>query len=52
MADLARDGDLVAVAREAAIDTLRRDPSLARDPELLRVVQARWGERLALADVG
>jgi ATP-dependent DNA helicase RecG len=52
VADLARDGDLVAVAREAAIETLRRDPALAREPELLRVVWARWGERLALADVG
>jgi ATP-dependent DNA helicase RecG len=52
VADLVRDVKLVARAREAALATVRRDPRLRRDPELLRAVQARWGERLALADVG
>jgi ATP-dependent DNA helicase RecG len=52
IADLARDVKLVSVAREAALDAVRRDPALARDPELVRAVRARWGAKLALADVG
>jgi hypothetical protein len=52
VADLARDVKLVAVAREAALETVRNDPGLRRDPALARAVQERWGERLALADVG
>jgi ATP-dependent DNA helicase RecG len=52
IADLARDVKLVAVAREAAIETVRRDPELRRAPELVRAVKSRWGERLALAGVG
>ena len=52
IADLARDARLVSVAREAALETVRRDPGLARAPELARAVRARWGARLALADVG
>ncbi len=52
IANLARDVKRVAQAREAALETVRRDPGLSRAPELLRAVQARWGERLALADVG
>jgi hypothetical protein len=42
----------VSVAREAALEAVRRDPGLAREPELARAVRARWGARLALADVG
>jgi hypothetical protein len=42
----------VSAAREAALSTVRRDPGLRRSPELARAVHARWGERLALADVG
>lgn len=52
VADLARDAEWVAVARDAAIETLRRDPQLARARTLARTVQTRWGERLALVDVG
>ncbi len=52
IADLARDVKRVAQAREAALETVRRDPGLRRAPELLRAVAARWGEKLALADVG
>jgi ATP-dependent DNA helicase RecG len=52
IADLARDVKRVAQAREAALATVRRDPGLRRAPELLRAVQARWGDRLALAGVG
>jgi ATP-dependent DNA helicase RecG len=52
VADLARDVRWVAVAREAAIETVRRDPRLQRSPELARAVRERWGDRLALADIG
>jgi ATP-dependent DNA helicase RecG len=52
IADLLRDQRLLAVAREAAFDAVRRDPGLTRSHELRRAVAARWGERLALADVG
>jgi ATP-dependent DNA helicase RecG len=52
VADLVRDARLVSVAREAALTTVRRDPGLRAHPELLDAVRARWGDRLALADVG
>jgi ATP-dependent DNA helicase RecG len=52
IADFARDVKLVAVAREVALETVRRDPELRRDAALARAVRARWGERLALAGVG
>ena len=52
IADLVRDARLVSVARESALAALRRDPGLRRDRELRRAVEARWGERLALAGVG
>lgn len=52
IADLLRDARLVSVAREAALDTVRRDPGLRDQPVLRDAVRARWGDRLALADVG
>jgi len=52
MADLVRDARLLAVAREAALACVRRDPGLRRSPDLARAVAARWGDRLALAEVG
>jgi len=51
-ADLVRDARLVALAREAARETVRREPELARRPDLARVIRTRWGERLALVGVG
>ena len=51
-ADLVRDAKLVALAREAARETVRRNPGLARTPDLARAVKLRWGERLALVGVG
>jgi ATP-dependent DNA helicase RecG len=51
-ADLVRDARLVAAAREAAQQTVRRDPGLQRSPDLARAVETRWGERLALVGVG
>ena len=52
MADLVRDAALVEVAREAAIETVAADPGLLRAPRLMRAVEAHWGERLALIQVG
>jgi ATP-dependent DNA helicase RecG len=52
IADLVRDSDHLVAARQAAIDAVRGDPCLRRSPGLARAVQARWGDRLALADVG
>jgi ATP-dependent DNA helicase RecG len=52
VADLVRDARLVSVAREAALAHVRSDPGLARSPELARAVKARWGDRLALVDIG
>jgi len=51
-ADLVRDARLVALAKEAARETVRRDRKLLRAPELARAVETRWGERLALVGVG
>ncbi len=51
-ADLVRDAKLVALAREAAREAVRRNPGLARTPDLARAVKMRWGERLALVGVG
>ncbi|MEN8184260.1 MAG: ATP-dependent DNA helicase RecG, partial [Myxococcota bacterium] len=52
LADLVRDARLVALAREAALARVRSDPGLGRSPELAKAVQSRWGDRLALVDVG
>jgi ATP-dependent DNA helicase RecG len=52
IADLVRDARLLPVASQAALEGVRRDPGLARNPGLLRAVRARWGAKLALADVG
>jgi ATP-dependent DNA helicase RecG len=52
LADLVRDARLVSLARETALATLRGDPGLRRAPVLLRAVETRWGERLALVGVG
>jgi ATP-dependent DNA helicase RecG len=52
VADLLRDTRLLSTAREAALDTTRRDPTLHHTPDLLRAIQTRWGDRLALVGVG
>ncbi len=52
LADLIRDARLVSEAREAALELVRRDPGLRKSPDLARAVRSRWGERLALANVG
>jgi ATP-dependent DNA helicase RecG len=52
LADLLRDGDLLGVARDAARVLLRGDPGLRANAAVARAVSRRFGERLALADVG
>jgi len=52
IADLVRDARLVGLAREVALQTVRDDPRLGRQPELARAVRARWGDRLELAAIG
>ena len=52
IADLVRDVRLLPVASQAALETVRKNPGLARDAALLRAVAKRWGPRLALANVG
>ncbi len=52
IADLVRDAELVEVARSAAWEAVERDPGLRGAPALRQAVRARWGGRLALADVG
>jgi ATP-dependent DNA helicase RecG len=52
LADLVRDRNWLAVAREAARATVKRNPGLRRDPELRAAVAARWGESLELSEVG
>jgi ATP-dependent DNA helicase RecG len=54
VANLARDGALLALAREEARGIMERDPNLA-SPEhrmLVKALQERWEGRLALARVG
>ena len=52
VADLLRDAQLIAEARDAALQTVRADPQLKRSPQLAAAVGARWGDRLALAGIG
>jgi len=52
VADLLRDARLISVAREAALETVRQDPTLAAHPGLRRAVQQRWADRLSLVRVG
>jgi len=52
VADLLRDARLISVAREAALETVREDPALARHPGLRCAVEQRWAERLSLGQVG
>ena len=53
-ANLVRDAELLELARDEAIAWLKHDPSLAsaESGELKRAIEKRWGEKLALAEVG
>jgi ATP-dependent DNA helicase RecG len=52
IADLVRDRNWLAVAREAARETVARSPGLRREPALRAAVRARWGDALELSEVG
>ena len=54
LADLLRDGSVVAEARRDALDLFQRDPDLA-DPRLDRLqklILDRWGDTLGLGKIG
>ncbi len=51
LADLVRDADLVAEARDAARRLAKSDPGLAHHPSLRAAAERRWGRRLAFAHV-
>ena len=52
IADLLRDTQLVAVARNAAREEIARDPTLSQAPTTRRAVGKRWGKRIDLSGVG
>jgi ATP-dependent DNA helicase RecG len=52
IADLVRDRNWLAVARDAARATVKGDAALRREPALRSAVGARWGELLELSEVG
>ena len=52
IADLLRDTQLVAVAREAARREIDEDPTLSRTPATRRAVRKRWGKRIDLTAIG
>jgi ATP-dependent DNA helicase RecG len=53
-ANLVRDGELLALAREDALEWLKHDPALAgpESAELRRILSTRWEGLLDLAEVG
>jgi len=53
-ANLVRDVRILELARKEALAWLDKDPALAEPEsrELRRVIERRWGEKLALAAVG
>ena len=52
IADLLRDAQLVAIARQSARAVIERDPRLTGLPATRRAVRARWGKRIDLSSVG
>jgi ATP-dependent DNA helicase RecG len=54
LADLLRDGTVVAEARRDALDLFQRDPELAdpRFDRLRKLIHDRWGETLGLGKIG
>ncbi len=50
-ADLARDYDVLVMAREEAFRLIEEDPALERHPLLKQVLFDRWNERLKLSEV-
>ena len=54
LADLLRDGSVVAEARRDALEVFDRDPTLAASEltQLRRVIADRWGPTLGLGKIG
>ena len=52
VADLLRDARILKVAREEAFRWLQTDPHLDDHPPLKDSLRRRWGEKLALAEIG
>jgi len=54
IADLARDEEVVMIAKEMAAELVESDPTLARPDhaKLLRQVVAKHGKSIAIGDVG
>lgn len=52
IADLLRDTELVAVARDAARKEIEEDPALSGAPATRRAVRKRWGKRIDLTAIG
>jgi ATP-dependent DNA helicase RecG len=54
LADLLRDGSVVAEARRDALELFGRDPSLSAPSwsRLRELILKRWGEQLGLGKVG
>ena len=50
-ADLVRDYDMLAVAREEAFALLEEDPELKKHPLLKEILLERWRERLKLSEI-
>ena len=52
LANLVRDYKILKVAREEAFQWIAQDPQLLSHPPMKEILLRRWGEKLALADVG
>jgi ATP-dependent DNA helicase RecG len=52
VANLIRDYKILEVARQEAFAWLERDPTLSMHAFAKETLRRRWGQRLALADIG
>jgi len=52
VANLIRDYSILKIAREDAFEWIQKDPKLSSYPPLKDILLRRWGQKLALADVG
>jgi hypothetical protein len=52
VANLIRDYKILEVARPGGLAWLERDPTLSMHAFAKETLRRRWGEKLALADIG
>ena len=52
VANLIRDFKILEIARQEAFAWLEKDPQLTAHPPMKEILKRRWGEKLALADIG